>query len=87
MQNRHCHFARVVLGETRHRRRRELEPEGAHGMNMCVDNLCNASGQEIPNDDPPIVAADGQKRTPSVERTRHRGADAVQGPVKILTTR
>jgi hypothetical protein len=48
------------------------------------DDLGNAPGEEVPDNQATVVATDREKRSPSIERTRQRHRDAVQGSIEFL---
>lgn len=61
-----------------------LSPQGADGVNVGADDLGDAPGQEVPDDDAPVVAAHGEQRAPAVEGAGQGHADAVQRAIGLL---
>lgn len=53
-------------------------------MYVSIDDLGNATGQEIPHDNPAIIAADSEQRPLTVEGTGDGNAHTVQRPIKVL---
>lgn len=53
-------------------------------MNVGTDDLGDAPGQEVPDDDAPVVAAHGEQRAPAVEGAGQGHADAVQRAIGLL---
>uniref|UniRef100_A0A6B0UQE2 Putative secreted protein n=1 Tax=Ixodes ricinus TaxID=34613 RepID=A0A6B0UQE2_IXORI len=60
------------------------EAEGTDRVHVRTDDLGNASCQEVPDDNPTVVAANSQKRSTLVESTCDCQADAVQSSIKFL---
>lgn len=61
-----------------------LSPQGADGVNVGADDLSDAPGQEVPDDNAPVVAAHGEQRAPAVEGAGQGHADAVQRAIGLL---
>lgn len=53
-------------------------------MNVGADDLGDAPGQEVPDDDAPVIAAHGEQRAPAVEGAGQGHADAVQRAISLL---
>ena len=62
----------------------EHVPERTNRVDMCIDKLCNATGEEIPDNNPSIVAANSQQCSLPVKSTRDGNTHTVQVSVKIL---
>ena len=58
--------------------------ERADRVDVRGDDLGDAAGEEVPDHDPPVVAAHREQRPEPVEAARHRHRDAVQGAIKLL---
>ena len=56
--------------------------QGAHGVDMGSDDLSNTSGEEVPDDNPAIIAANSKEGAITVEDAGHGDED--QRPVKLL---
>lgn len=53
-------------------------------MNVGTDDLGDAPGQEVPDDDAPVVTAHSKQRAPAVEGAGQGHADAVQRAIGLL---
>jgi hypothetical protein len=53
-------------------------------MDVCTNYFSNASGQEIPNNNPAIVTANSKQCAPPVKGAGQGHADAVQSPISFL---
>lgn len=53
-------------------------------MDVSADDFGDPSGQEIPDDDSPVVAAHGQQGPPAVEGAGEGHADTVEGAICLL---
>ena len=53
-------------------------------MDMCTDDFCDASREEVPDDNTAVIASHRQQGAPAVEGTRERHADTVQSAICLL---
>lgn len=53
-------------------------------MNVSAYDFGDAPGEEVPDDDAPVVAAHGQQRAPAIEGAGQGHADAVQRAIGLL---
>merc|ERR1719471_2559600 len=58
--------------------------ERADRVHVRLDDLGDAPGEEVPDDDPAVVASDGEERAEAVELRRQRHRHAVQRTVVLL---
>lgn len=56
----------------------------ADWVDVCTNYFSNASGQEIPNNNPAIVTANSKQCAPPVKGAGQGHADAVQSPISFL---
>ena len=55
-------------------------------MDVGADDLSDASCEEVPDDDAPVVAAHRQQGSPAVEGAGEGHADTVEGAICLLST-
>ena len=58
--------------------------ERADRVDVGLYDLCDPPGEEVPDDDPPVVASDREEGPEPVELARDGHRHAVQGPVVLL---
>ena len=58
--------------------------EGAHGVDVGRDDLGDAAGQEVSDNDPAVIATYGEQRPKPVETAGHCHGDTVKRPVELL---